>query len=558
MKINFPILVQDQQTSNNEQLSSPIEGEVIIRQHFADGPACEEIEILDYDDPKKPKKLTAPTKLKVNKSGTNGHYVDKDGDRLRYIYKLGKPLDTPDFMKVSTMGLVLDTIDLMISEAVVGRKINWAFGKKKLKVHTRGIDQSNAFYDRLREGIYFGFFDKGNKKIYACLSRDIVTHEMGHAIIDAICPQLNSTHPEGLAIHEGLADITAVLSALNNQELKSLALSSHGNLHARLGHFTYIAPEFAQLRDGLRNLENDWHINQKRNDGNFTKDYSNPHELSLVLSGAIMNILEEKQRINKEYILKNDETVKNRRQAGHKSLNDIVFRFTRVVSRSLDWVPPGETNFRTLYKAMIAVVLKDMAEPEHFVKLINKEFLKRGMIEEKYRPDLKELPTKAEVKKLFATKSVSKTKQKLLINLLVDNGFDIGDQTPNFDTELFISNPVHSGKKKRKEGVIKLGRWEKLQLPTAGSRIPQWVFVSSGYTFVFDLNKNKLLFILSNVEETNSERDMLIRSEFINQLIDDKKIKLRKTKKKTPSVIPSEIIDGALRIGNSCSLLHIH
>ena len=59
------------------------------------------------------------------------------------------------------------------------------------------------------------------QRIYTALSRDIIAHECGHALLDAVVPSLyDSTTAESVAIHEGIADLVAVLMALRSQRLR--------------------------------------------------------------------------------------------------------------------------------------------------------------------------------------------------------------------------------------------------------------------------------------------------------------------------------------------------
>ncbi len=554
MKVIFPILVQDQQTVHAENLSSPIEGQTVIREYFGAGPVCDEVEIRDYEDIDNSNKLSPDTPIKKFNNGDSARYTNQEGVPLRNYYKLGLSLSDPDFMKVSTLGLVLNTMDMMISEKVLGRKINWAFGKKKLQIHTRGIFEKNAFYNRKLGAIHLGFFPKDGDIIYACLSRDIITHEVGHAMIDALCPQLNAAHPEGLAIHEALSDMIAVLSALNNSALQKLALDDQGDIHPDLGHFSKIAEEFSEKRNGFRNLQEPWHLND--NDQSFfAGNFTNPHDLSLVLSGALMTVLETKQHINKEFIYKKYENIANYRQAGRRSIGEIVYRFTRLISRSLDWSPPGEINFESYYHSLIAVIRRDMKEPQHLLDLINEEFLDRGMITTSNYPTLDLKISKKEVGQLFKSSRFTKTKIKILNKILSRNQLEeiVLDLDILSDMQITTSKPFNN-KRYHNEGFIKAGWVEKIKIQSRRKSVPDYIFVDIGYSFVFDLKKKKLFSLLTNSNAARSKRDIKIRSTYINELIKNKRLLIGTESNDT---ISAKVEDNALRLENSCSLLHV-
>jgi hypothetical protein len=110
-------------------------------------------------------------------------------------------------------------------EGFAGNLTNWADRSDK----PRRIDVSptydggfvgpqrlNAIYDGT--GVRFFDFKVGDEVIYSGASTDTVSHEVGHALLDAIRPELfQSTLPEVNAFHESFADCNAILTALADQ-----------------------------------------------------------------------------------------------------------------------------------------------------------------------------------------------------------------------------------------------------------------------------------------------------------------------------------------------------
>ena len=91
---------------------------------------------------------------------------------------------------------------------------NWA-ATTNLTVLPRAGNDANAYYDRSSLSFFY-FKGNSNKIIYTCDSADIVTHELGHAILDAIRPDFwNTAAFEVAAFHESFGDIYAILTALN-------------------------------------------------------------------------------------------------------------------------------------------------------------------------------------------------------------------------------------------------------------------------------------------------------------------------------------------------------
>ncbi|MEA2711949.1 MAG: hypothetical protein QOF78_4550 [Phycisphaerales bacterium] len=95
----------------------------------------------------------------------------------------------------------------------------------------RGEDL-NAYYDRV--GLSFFHADAGDgTTCYSGESPDIVCHELGHAVLDALRPQLWDTpFIEAAALHESFGDISAILAALELvSERKAVLKSTRGKLY---------------------------------------------------------------------------------------------------------------------------------------------------------------------------------------------------------------------------------------------------------------------------------------------------------------------------------------
>ena len=101
----------------------------------------------------------------------------------------------------------------------LGRRIRPKGGRLRLFPHAfRG---RNAFYDPEKRSVLFGYFtadinDPGRnlpgQTVFTCLSHDIISHEVTHALIHRVRPMLlDQTNADVSAFHEAIADITAIL-----------------------------------------------------------------------------------------------------------------------------------------------------------------------------------------------------------------------------------------------------------------------------------------------------------------------------------------------------------
>jgi hypothetical protein len=82
----------------------------------------------------------------------------------------------------------------------------------------------NAFYDR--NGLHFFHGTVRGVTVFSGESPDIVCHELGHAVLDAVKPQLfNAASIEVAAFHESFADCSAILSNLQIALLRDEVLA---------------------------------------------------------------------------------------------------------------------------------------------------------------------------------------------------------------------------------------------------------------------------------------------------------------------------------------------
>jgi hypothetical protein len=108
---------------------------------------------------------------------------------------------------------------------------SWATTKNLNIYPLAGMDL-NAYYDRKNIKFFYYFDYTLRKNIYLCESSDVVSHELGHAILDAIRPDFwNVQSYEIWALHESFGDIIAILNILYNKDiLKLIIKETNGDL----------------------------------------------------------------------------------------------------------------------------------------------------------------------------------------------------------------------------------------------------------------------------------------------------------------------------------------
>ena len=113
-----------------------------------------------------------------------------------------------------------------------GRYLRRWFGDQKvLPVLTDAGDDLNAFYDRASLQFFSHTFD--GVTVNSAESVDVVTHEQGHAFLDAIRPDFfDVPFIEVGALHEAFGDCAAIVTALEDRLVRAAVLKATPDLAA--------------------------------------------------------------------------------------------------------------------------------------------------------------------------------------------------------------------------------------------------------------------------------------------------------------------------------------
>lgn len=123
----------------------------------------------------------------------------------------------------------------------------WFTGKKLPVTFDAGTDL-NAYYDR--QGLTFFHDNVSTGTVFSAESPDIASHELGHAVLDAIRPELwDVMGIEVAAFHESFGDMSAILVALQLPSVRKDVLAETGG---RIAHNSRLSRIAEQLGAALR------------------------------------------------------------------------------------------------------------------------------------------------------------------------------------------------------------------------------------------------------------------------------------------------------------------
>jgi hypothetical protein len=220
---------------------------------------------------------------------------------------------TADFLFYAASCALRRTADFW--GGIVTKGTKWQVGKVLPVNIDSGIDL-NAYYTRgdgkETPGLHF-FHDSVNGRVFfSGESPDITSHEMGHAVLDAIRPQLfNAQTIESAAFHEAFGDMSAMLSALQVPSFRQTLLVDTGGKLNRSSRLSRLAEQLgAAIRfqhpdsvdsDSLRNAANSFFYRDPQTlppVAPASQLSSEPHSFSRVFSGGFLDALAGMFKIN--------------------------------------------------------------------------------------------------------------------------------------------------------------------------------------------------------------------------------------------------------------------
>ena len=132
---------------------------------------------------------------------------------------------------------------------------SWA-GTRRLMIHPNAGYNYNAYYDRRSLSFFVGK-SKNQPILYTSDSQDIVAHELGHALLDAIRPDLwNTVSLEVWSFHETFADAYAIFSILQYEATRELFIKQTKDNIRNKNIASSLAEEFGILLHKMSNGQN--------------------------------------------------------------------------------------------------------------------------------------------------------------------------------------------------------------------------------------------------------------------------------------------------------------
>jgi len=277
------------------------------------------------------------------------------------------------FDAIHTFAVVRQTLT-MYQRALGGIPLPWQWNSAgnpaPLKVFPRAGETMNAFYSRNEQALKFFFFTKpgsapGSPPIFTTRSLDIVAHETGHAILDALKPNwlLNGNPPQTGGLHESFGDITAIFLMLSQMDqVEAVIAQTKANLHEKT-FLSDLAEEFGLALgrpNGLRNADNDLRLSQVGTE---------VHAISQVFTGGIYDILAD------IFLFKRNTT----RRDDALTLYQAAVELQGLLLRAIVGAPESGATYAHVVNQMLTIADQD-GKPVEYRNFIRNRFVLREVI----------------------------------------------------------------------------------------------------------------------------------------------------------------------------------
>ncbi len=311
--------------------------------------------------------------------------VDLDDPRLLVADGLAPSEGNPQFHQQMVYAIGMKTIKAF--EDALGRQALWAARRTsvkgrpsfeyvpRLRLYPHALRERNAYYSPQKMALLFGYFPAAasvgatvaGTMTFACLSADIIAHEMTHALLDGVHRHYQErSNPQVAAFHEGFSDIVALFQHFT---MTDIVAASIAKARGRIGAAELLgglAKQFGEaggragaLRDYL-----DPATSKKGND----ESHALGARLVFAVYEAFVAIVE--RRIGDLVRLATGGSGILPQGELHPALVERLTRETckaagqllRICIRAIDYCPPNDITFGEYLRALLTADLDQVAD----------------------------------------------------------------------------------------------------------------------------------------------------------------------------------------------------
>lgn len=263
---------------------------------------------------------------------------------------------------------------LTMYQRVLGEKMKWqwntATNTDPIGVSPHAGETANAFYSRNDRALEFFFFrpagsGPGSPFVFTCRSLDIVAHEAGHGILDALQPGwISSFNPQTGGLHESFGDLTSIFLVLSQMDqVEFIIAQTKSDLHLK-NILSSVAEQFGTALgrpNGLRNADNNLKLSEVG---------TQVHSISRVFTGGVYDVLADAFTASRDPRNRDDAEV----------LHEVGRKVARLTLQAIQASPGTNATFKDVAQEMISIAKADPGEYPDYDKFIQKQFELREVL----------------------------------------------------------------------------------------------------------------------------------------------------------------------------------
>jgi hypothetical protein len=264
--------------------------------------------------------------------------------------------------------------------SALGRHIAWGFNRNgadglavRLRLRPHANNERNAYYDKERGEICFGYFRADAQAVgrnlpggfvFTCLSHDVIAHEVTHALLDGLRAQLDlPSGPDVLAFHEAFADLVAIFQHFSYEKVLRTAIRRSGGRLEKADLLTALAGQFGHTTGAGRPLRSAVDITDDALGRSLYEKESEPHARGSILVSGVFEAFTTvfKRRVeryirlatNGSGVLPAGELSQDLQEALAGEASKLARQFLSICIRAIDYCPPIDLEFGEFLRAVI-------------------------------------------------------------------------------------------------------------------------------------------------------------------------------------------------------------
>lgn len=310
------------------------------------------------------------------------NYRGLDLEDPKVLMQNGRTPSTSDHLFHHQMVYAVCSTVCAAFRKALGRQITWGFDppsgheaqQTRLLLRPHAFDGRNAYYDKLRGEVSFGYFRSDDRVtgrnppfgfVFTCLSHDIVAHEVTHALLDGL--REHFTYPSDadvLAFHEAFADLVAVFQHFSYKNVVRAAIQKSRGRPQESELLTSIARQFGDATGLAQTLRSA--IDKQDECGRPLDVYdagAEPHRLGSVLVAAVFEAFTTVFRRKTERYVRLATGGAGQLPAGDipvelqevlaEQVSQLANQFLTICIRAIDYCPPVDVTLGEFLRALI-------------------------------------------------------------------------------------------------------------------------------------------------------------------------------------------------------------